>query len=112
MDGGGRRGMERGLHGPLGLVGRAGQGPAYASSAAFPRVAALLLPGSTGRLPAVGMNPQRIGLITTLQEMGGDIAVENLREEGGEPVADLVARGSRLTGVEVPAERAPSMIDE
>src|SRR3546814_15170135 len=44
--------------------------------------------------------------------MGGDIAVENLREEGGEPVADLVARGSRLTGVEVPAERAPSMIDE
>src|SRR3546814_1866870 len=58
------------------------------------------------------MNPQRISLITTLQEMGGDIAVENLREEGGEPVADLVARGSRLTGVEVPAERAPSMIDE
>src|SRR3546814_17690428 len=56
------------------------------------------------------MNPQRISLITTLHEMGGDIAVENLREEGGEPVADLVARGSRLTGADVPAERAPSTI--
>jgi len=58
------------------------------------------------------MNPQRIGLITTLQEMGGDITLENAREEGGEPVADLLVRGSRLKGVEVPAERAPSMIDE
>jgi 3-phosphoshikimate 1-carboxyvinyltransferase len=75
-------------------------------------VAALLLPGSEVRLIAVGMNPLRIGLLTTLLEMGGDISVENAREEGGEPIADLVVRGSRLKGVEVPAERAPSMIDE
>ena len=94
------------------LIARAVQVPADPSSAAFPLVAALLLPGSEVRLAGVGMNPQRSGLITTLQEMGGDIAIENRREEGGEPVADLVARGSRLKGVEVPAERAPSMIDE
>ncbi len=94
------------------LTGRPVLVPADPSSAAFPLVAALLLPGSEVRLTAVGMNPQRIGLITTLEEMGGDITLENAREEGGEPVADLLVRGSRLTGVEVPAERAPSMIDE
>ncbi len=94
------------------LTGRPVLVPADPSSAAFPLVAALLLPGSEVRLAAVGMNPQRSGLITTLKEMGGDIAVENAREEGGEPIADLVVRGSRLHGVEVPAERAPSMIDE
>jgi len=100
------------LSGQPELAGRHVLVPADPSSAAFPLVAALLLPGSEVRLEAVGMNPARIGLITTLQEMGGDIVLENAREEGGEPVADLVARGSRLKGVEVPAERAPSMIDE
>ncbi|MEO3427624.1 3-phosphoshikimate 1-carboxyvinyltransferase [Pelagibius sp. CAU 1746] len=94
------------------LAGRHVLVPADPSSAAFPLVAALLLEGSEVRLEAVGMNPQRSGLITTLKEMGGDITLENAREEGGEPVADLLVRGSRLTGVEVPAERAPSMIDE
>ena len=94
------------------LTGRQVRVPADPSSAAFPLVAALLLPGSQVRLPAVGMNPQRIGLITTLQEMGGDITIANAREEGGEPIADLLVRGSRLKGVEVPAARAPSMIDE
>jgi 3-phosphoshikimate 1-carboxyvinyltransferase len=112
IDDEGHRAHEIVLAGQPELVGRPVKVPADPSSAAFPLVAALLLPGSEVRLPAVGMNPQRSGLITTLQEMGGDIVVENLREEGGEPVADLVARGSRLTGVEVPAERAPSMIDE
>lgn len=86
--------------------------PADPSSAAFPLVAALLLPGSELRLPGVCLNPHRAGLIATLQEMGGDIALENAREEGGEPVADLFVRSSRLHGIEVPAERAPAMIDE
>ncbi len=112
IDDEGHRAREIVLTGQPELAGRAVQVPADPSSAAFPLVAALLLPGSEVRLEAVGMNPARIGLITTLQEMGGDIVLENAREEGGEPIADLVVRGSRLTGVEVPAERAPSMIDE
>jgi 3-phosphoshikimate 1-carboxyvinyltransferase len=82
------------------------------SSAAFPTVAALLLPGSRIVLPGVGMNPLRRGLYDTLVEMGAKITFDNAREEGGEPVADLVVEGSRLRGVVVPAERAPSMIDE
>ena len=64
------------------------------------------------RLQGVGLNPLRTGLYTTLREMGADIAFENERSAGGEPVADLVIRGGELHGVEVPAERAPSMIDE
>lgn len=86
--------------------------PADPSSAAFPLVAALLVPGSEVHLPAIGMNPTRIGLIETLRDMGGDIEITNQRTEGGEPVADLTARYSKLTGIEVPPERAPSMIDE
>ena len=86
--------------------------PADPSSAAFPMVAALLLEGSEVVLPGVAMNPARIGLIQTLREMGGNIAAENEREAAGEPLADLRVRGSRLTGVTVPPERAASMIDE
>ncbi|NWG45570.1 MAG: 3-phosphoshikimate 1-carboxyvinyltransferase [Alphaproteobacteria bacterium] len=86
--------------------------PGDPSSAAFPLVAALLVPGSELRLRHVLVNPGRIGLLTTLTEMGADITLVNPREEGGEPVADLVVRASRLRGVPVPAERAPSMIDE
>jgi 3-phosphoshikimate 1-carboxyvinyltransferase len=86
--------------------------PADISSAAFPLVAALILPGSQISLPAVGMNPGRTGLIVTLKEMGADIDVANERVEGGEPVADLTVRASALHGIDVPAERAPSMIDE
>jgi 3-phosphoshikimate 1-carboxyvinyltransferase len=82
------------------------------SSAAFPTVAALLLPGSRVLLPGVGLNPLRRGLYDTLVEMGARIAFENLREEGGEPVADLLLEGGRLKGITVPPERAPSMIDE
>ncbi len=100
------------LSGQPELTGRPVQVPADPSSAAFPLVAALLLPGSEVRLIGVGMNPQRSGLLTTLQEMGGDIEITAAREEGGEPVADLLVRGGPLQGVEVPAERAPSMIDE
>ncbi len=94
------------------LSGRIVRVPGDASSAAFPLVAALLLPGSEVTLRDVGMNPHRIGLIETLREMGAEIAVANPRQEAGEPVADLTVRASRLRGVEVPAGRAPRMIDE
>ena len=86
--------------------------PADPSSAAFPAIAALLVEGSKLRLPGVGINPLRFGLFETLLEMGADITLENRREEAGEPVADLVIRHGLLNAIEVPAERAPSMIDE
>ena len=86
--------------------------PADPSSAAFPIVAALVTPGSDIVVEGVMMNPLRIGLITTLREMGADIVEIDRRAEGGEEVADLRVRHSSLKGVTVPAERAPSMIDE
>jgi len=86
--------------------------PADPSSAAFPLVAALLVPGSDVVLTDVMMNPLRTGLITTLKEMGADITEIAERTEGGERVADLRVRHSRLKGVVVPPERAPAMIDE
>ena len=86
--------------------------PADPSSAAFPLVAALLVPGSLVTLPGVGLNPLRTGLFATLREMGADVAVRNERVAGGEAVGDLVARHGPLRGVDVPAARAPSMIDE
>jgi 3-phosphoshikimate 1-carboxyvinyltransferase len=94
------------------ITGRRIKVPADPSSAAFPIVAAALLPGSDVTLTDVGINPHRIGLIETLREMGADITLGGRREEAGEPVADIRVRGGRLTGVEVPAGRAPSMIDE
>ncbi len=86
--------------------------PADPSSAAFPLVAALIVPGSELVLEAVMMNPLRTGLLATLSEMGAEIEVLDPRTEGGEEVADLRVRASALHGVEVPPERAPSMIDE
>ena len=86
--------------------------PADVSSAAFPMVAALITPGSEVRLNHIGLNPARAGLVTTLQEMGGEIEIVNLRDVGGEPVGDLRVRASNLKGVFVPPERAASMIDE
>jgi 3-phosphoshikimate 1-carboxyvinyltransferase len=86
--------------------------PADPSSAAFPLVAALMVPGSEVMLLGVMMNPLRTGLITTLREMGAVIDVVESRDEGGEEVADLRVRASDLRGVEVPPERAPTMIDE
>ncbi len=86
--------------------------PSDPSSAAFAIVAALLVAGSDVLVRDVMMNPLRTGLFTTLQEMGADIERLNEREEGGETVADLRIRHSALKGVDVPAERAPSMIDE
>jgi 3-phosphoshikimate 1-carboxyvinyltransferase len=86
--------------------------PADPSSAAFPLVAALIVPGSDIVLEGVMMNPLRTGLFTTLREMGASIEVVGARQEGGEEIADLRVRASALRGVDVPPERAPSMIDE
>jgi len=94
------------------LAGRGVRVPGDPSSAAFPIVAASILPGSEIRLPGVGMNPHRTGLLQTLRDMGARIEVENPRDEAGEPVADLSVAAAALKGVEVPAGRAPSMIDE
>ena len=86
--------------------------PADPSSAAFPLVAALLVPGSELVLEAVMTNPLRTGLLATLREMGASIEAVEKRDDGGEEVADLRVRATGLKAVEVPAERAPSMIDE
>ena len=86
--------------------------PADPSSAAFPMVAALIVPGSEVTLTDVMTNPLRTGLITTLREMGADIETVNIRGDVGEELADFHVRASALKGVDVPAERAPSMIDE
>jgi len=86
--------------------------PADPSSAAFAIVAALIVPGSEVVVEGVMMNPLRIGLITTLLEMGAAIEILDRRTEGGEEVADLRVTASALRGVDVPAARAPSMIDE
>ncbi|MCY1128259.1 3-phosphoshikimate 1-carboxyvinyltransferase [Frigidibacter sp. RF13] len=86
--------------------------PRDPSSAAFPVCAALIVEGSDILVPGVSQNPTRNGLYTTLVEMGADIDFQNPREEGGEPVADLRVRFSSLKGIEVPEERAASMIDE
>jgi 3-phosphoshikimate 1-carboxyvinyltransferase len=98
------------------LTGRRVRVPADPSSAAFAAVAAVLLPGSKVCLPDVGINPHRCGLFETLREMGADLSFARRREEAGEPVADILVgggvTGGPLTGIEVPASRAPSMIDE
>jgi len=86
--------------------------PGDPSSAAFPIVAALIVPGSRVTVRNVMMNPLRTGLLATLGEMGADLRIENRRTEGGEAIADVTAASSPLNGVEVPAGRAPSMIDE
>jgi len=100
------------LEGQGRLVGQSIDVPGDPSSAAFPIVAALLVPGSDVIIDNVLMNPTRTGLITTLLEMGAHIEILDRRLAGGEDVADLRVRGSELRGVGVPAERAPSMIDE
>lgn len=87
--------------------------PRDPSSAAFPVCAALIVEGSDVLVPNIGLNPTRAGLFETLREMGADLSYENTREEGGEPVADLRAKYSPdMKGIEVPPERAASMIDE
>ena len=86
--------------------------PGDPSSAAFPLVAALVVPGSAVTIAGVGLNPLRTGLFATLLEMGADLRVTGDRIEGGEPVGDLTVQHGPLQAVEVPRSRAPSMIDE
>ncbi|WP_036484870.1 3-phosphoshikimate 1-carboxyvinyltransferase [Nitratireductor basaltis] len=94
------------------LTGQVIDVPGDPSSAGFPLVAALIVPGSDVVIENALMNPTRTGLILTLQEMGASIEIMNARKAGGEDVADLRVRHSDLKGVTVPADRAPSMIDE
>jgi len=86
--------------------------PADPSSAAFPIVAASLVPGSRIVVENVGLNPLRTGLLTSLREMGAAIEVTATREQGGEPVGDLLVTSGNLVAADIPASRAPSMIDE
>jgi 3-phosphoshikimate 1-carboxyvinyltransferase len=86
--------------------------PSDPSSAAFPLVAALVVAGSRVTVRGIGLNPRRTGLLDTLREMGADLVVSDQRIEAGEPVGDVTAQDGLLVGVDVPAARAPSMIDE
>jgi 3-phosphoshikimate 1-carboxyvinyltransferase len=108
----GRHGRKISLIGEPELHGAAVVVPADPSSAAFPVVAALIVEGSDVILPHVMTNPLRTGLFTTLREMGASIEETEVRRDAGEPMARLRVRASKLRGVEVPPERAPSMIDE
>jgi len=109
LAGGGRR---ISLSGQPELTARRVLVPADISSAAFPLVAALLVPGSRVTLPGVGVNPLRCGLLQTLEEMGAPIRRTAESADGGEPVADLVVEFGDLRGVDVPPARVPAMIDE
>jgi len=100
------------VEGPAKLTGCNVEVPRDPSSAAFAVVSALIVPGSEIELPAILLNPRRTGLIETLLEMGANIEITNRRTSGGEEIGDLIVRHSELKGVEVPAARAPSMIDE
>jgi 3-phosphoshikimate 1-carboxyvinyltransferase len=100
------------VRGDAELAGRHVDVPGDPSSAAFLVAAALIVPGSEVAIDGVLVNPSRVGFYATLQEMGADLELKNRRDEGGEPVADISVRHSALTGVRVPPERAPSMIDE
>ncbi|MBL4833823.1 MAG: bifunctional prephenate dehydrogenase/3-phosphoshikimate 1-carboxyvinyltransferase [Pseudomonas sp.] len=86
--------------------------PADISSAAFFMVAASIAEGSNLLLEHVGINPTRIGVINILREMGGDITLENEREVGGEPVADIRVRAAQLKGIDIPVDQVPLAIDE
>ncbi len=108
----GRHGRKIALTGQPELHGADVVVPADPSSAAFPIVAALIVEGSDVVLSDVMTNPLRTGLLTTLREMGASIEESDVRGDAGEPMARLRVRASKLRGVEVPAERAPSMIDE
>jgi 3-phosphoshikimate 1-carboxyvinyltransferase len=108
----GRHGRKIALTGQPELHGATVVVPADPSSAAFPIVAALIVEGSDIVLPDVMTNPLRTGLFATLREMGASIEETDARGDAGEPMAQLRVRASKLRGVEVPPERAPSMIDE
>ncbi|MCC8982821.1 3-phosphoshikimate 1-carboxyvinyltransferase [Bradyrhizobium acaciae] len=108
----GRHGRRISLNGEPELHGAEVVVPADPSSASFPIVAALIVEGSDVVFSDVMTNPLRTGLFTTLREMGASIEESGVRGDAGEPMAQLRVRASKLKGVEVPPERAPSMIDE
>ncbi len=108
----GKRGRVIRLTGQPELRGADVAVPGDPSSAAFPLVAALLVPGSRVTIEGVGLNPLRTGLFETLREMGAEMTVRNARIQGGESVGDVLVEYTELTAVDVPPERAPSMIDE
>ena len=108
----GSHGRKIALTGQPELHGAAVVVPADPSSAAFPIVAALVVEGSDVTFSDVMTNPLRTGLFTTLREMGASIEESEVRGDAGEPMARLRVRASKLRGVEVPPDRAPSMIDE
>lgn len=112
VEDGGEGGREITLTGQPEITGCDVFVPGDISSAAFPLVAALLMPGSRIAISGVGLNPLRAGLIETLAEMGARLDTVNHRTESGEPVADLKVEASPLTGVDIPAHRVPAMIDE
>ena len=107
-------GAERQIHvrGHVEMVPQSLTVPGDISSAAFPLAAGLMTEDADIVLPGIGVNPTRTGLLTTLDEMGAGIVIENERQAGGEPVADLRVRSQDLVGVDVPPERSPTMIDE
>jgi 3-phosphoshikimate 1-carboxyvinyltransferase len=107
-----RRGNEVTVHPASRLGALSVDVPADISSAAFFLVLSACVPGAELRLPGVGVNPLRTGLIDVLRKMGAGIHLESLREEGGEPVADIVVRGRELSGTEVFPDEIPSLIDE
>jgi 3-phosphoshikimate 1-carboxyvinyltransferase len=108
----GREGLSVTIRGGQALTATEVRVPADLSSAAFLIVAATLVPGSEVVLPGVGVNPTRTGVLEVLADMGADIERRDEREEGGEPVADLVVRHAPLRGVEIGPERVPRTIDE
>lgn len=107
-----REGRELTVHPGARLLPLSVHVPRDLSSASFFIVLAASVPDAELRLPGVGVNPLRTGLITVLRRMGAEIQLESLREEGGEPVADVVVYGMPLTGTEVAPEEVPSLIDE
>lgn len=107
-----RQGLSVSVKGNPRLVGQHLVIPGDLSSASFFIVGALITPDSDLLIRDVGMNPTRTGLLEVLQEMGGDIQILHLREEKGEPIADLRIRSSRLQGARVSAEQIPRLIDE
>ena len=109
LEGGGNRLL---LDGSPELRARDVSVPGDPSSAAFPIVAALLVPGSRVTVTGVGLSPLRIGLIETLREMGADLTLDDLHTSGGEPVGSMEAKAGPLRAVDVPPERTPRMIDE
>lgn len=100
------------IHGPAQLTGQTLTVPGDISSAAFPLVAALIVPDAKITLQNVGLNPRRTGILKSLQEMGATIQIHNQRNVGGEAVGDISVQASALQGVTIPPDRAPSMIDE